>query len=195
VLRGCRWQFTLFLLAALSLAAGLVWRDFLRSDPEQGDSDPPPATTAAIATPDTGPVDAPVIGEMDGAVDIPAFREGLVGSLAHLNPLLAAPGSLEAQVGGLIYEGLTGLNSQGEPVPELAAGLSVTTSGLEYVVTLRDDVLWLPVSAIRQFSGRNFIVVQNEGLQRRVDVRLGLEGDGRVEILEGAEENQTVIGP
>ena len=59
----------------------------------------------------------------------------------------------------------------------------------------RDDVLWLPASAIRQFSGRNFIVVQNEGIQRRVDVRLGLEGDGRVEILEGAEENQTVIGP
>ena len=59
----------------------------------------------------------------------------------------------------------------------------------------RDDVLWLPSSAIRQFSGRNFIVVQNEGVQQRVDVRLGLEGDGRVEILEGAEEKQTVIGP
>ena len=58
-----------------------------------------------------------------------------------------------------------------------------------------DDVLWLPQSAIRQFSGRNFIVVQNEGIQQRVDVRLGLEGDGRVEILEGAEEEQTVIGP
>ncbi len=63
------------------------------------------------------------------------------------------------------------------------------------VVEERGDVLWLPISAIRQFSGRNFIVVQNEGVQRRVDVRLGLEGGGRVEILEGAEENQTVIGP
>ncbi len=63
------------------------------------------------------------------------------------------------------------------------------------VIEERDDVLWLPQSAIRQFSGRNFIVVQNEGLQQRVDVRLGLEGDGRVEILEGADEGQTVIGP
>ncbi len=59
----------------------------------------------------------------------------------------------------------------------------------------RDGVLWLPQSAIRQFSGRDFIVVQNEGVQQRVDVRLGLQGDGRVEILEGAEEGQTVIGP
>ena len=68
---------------------------------------------------------------------------------------------------------------------------------MEFTVKIeeRDGVLWLPISAIRQFSGRNFIVVQNEGVQRRVDVRLGLEGDGRVEILEGAEENQTVIGP
>ncbi|MCY3832496.1 MAG: efflux RND transporter periplasmic adaptor subunit [Chloroflexi bacterium] len=63
------------------------------------------------------------------------------------------------------------------------------------VIEERDDVLWLPSSAIRQFSGRNFIVVQQEGIQRRVDVRLGLEGDGRVEILEGAEAGQTVIGP
>lgn len=63
------------------------------------------------------------------------------------------------------------------------------------VIEERDGVLWLPQSAIRQFSGRNFIVVQNEGLQQRVDVRLGLEGDGRVEILEGADEGQTVIGP
>jgi len=63
------------------------------------------------------------------------------------------------------------------------------------VIEERDDVLWLPQSAIRQFSGRNFIVVRNEGVQQRVDVRLGLEGDGRVEILEGADEGQTVIGP
>ena len=68
---------------------------------------------------------------------------------------------------------------------------------MNYTVLIeeREDVLWLPSSAIRQFSGRNFIVVQNEGVQQRVDVRLGLEGDGRVEITEGAEENQTVIGP
>ena len=142
MLRGCRWQLALFLLAALSLAGGLVWREFLRSGSDEGGEDSPPASAAAIATAGTVTVAAPVADETDGQVDIPAFREGLVGSLAQLNPLLAAPGSLEAQVGGLVFEGLTGLNSQGEPVPELAASVAVTTSGLEYVVTLRDDVLW-----------------------------------------------------
>jgi multidrug efflux pump subunit AcrA (membrane-fusion protein) len=58
----------------------------------------------------------------------------------------------------------------------------------------REDVLWLPTSAIRQFSGRHFVVIQNDSVQQRVDVKLGLEGDNRVEILEGVEENQTVIG-
>jgi len=63
------------------------------------------------------------------------------------------------------------------------------------VIDTREDVLVLPTSAIRTFSGREFIVVQNEGVQQRVDVRLGLEGGGMVEILKGAEENQVVIGP
>ncbi len=68
---------------------------------------------------------------------------------------------------------------------------------MAFTVTIeeREDVLWLPSSAIRQFSGRDFVVVQRDSLQQRVDVRLGLEGGGRVEILEGLEENQTVIGP
>ena len=63
------------------------------------------------------------------------------------------------------------------------------------VIDSREDVLWLPTSAIRVFGGRTFVVVQNEGVQQRVDVRLGLQGDGRVEIVEGLEENLTVVGP
>ena len=63
------------------------------------------------------------------------------------------------------------------------------------VIDTREAVLVLPESAIRTFSGREFIVVQNEGVQQRVDVRLGLSGGGMVEILQGAEENQVVIGP
>jgi multidrug efflux pump subunit AcrA (membrane-fusion protein) len=66
---------------------------------------------------------------------------------------------------------------------------------LTVTIEERQGVLWLPPSAIRQFSGRNFVVIQNDSVQQRVDVRLGLEGNDRVEILEGLEEAQTVIGP
>ncbi len=58
----------------------------------------------------------------------------------------------------------------------------------------KDDVLWLPPAAIRTFQGRTFVVVEEDGVQRRVDVRLGIESDDRVEILEGLEAGQTVIG-
>jgi multidrug efflux pump subunit AcrA (membrane-fusion protein) len=58
----------------------------------------------------------------------------------------------------------------------------------------KEDVLWLPPVAIRSFQGRDFVVIQDGDVQPRVDVRLGLEGEERVEILEGVEEGQVVVG-
>ena len=59
----------------------------------------------------------------------------------------------------------------------------------------KDDVLWLPPEAVRTFQGRDFVVVQDGDTQRRVVVRLGLETQDQIEILEGVEEGQVVIGP
>ncbi|MFM7173926.1 MAG: efflux RND transporter periplasmic adaptor subunit [Caldilinea sp.] len=56
-------------------------------------------------------------------------------------------------------------------------------------------VLWLPPQAIRNFSGRLFAVVQDGDVQRRVDVRIGVEAADRVEVLEGIEEGQVIVGP
>lgn len=61
------------------------------------------------------------------------------------------------------------------------------------VLEEKDDVLWLPPAAIRTFQGRTFVVVEENGVQRRVDVRLGIQSDERVEILEGLEAGQIVI--
>jgi len=63
------------------------------------------------------------------------------------------------------------------------------------VLQNKEDVLWIPPQAIRVFEGRRFVVIQDGDLQRRVDVRLGVEGEGRVEILEGLEEGQIIVGP
>ena len=59
----------------------------------------------------------------------------------------------------------------------------------------KDDVLWLPPAAVRSFQGRNFVVIQDGDDQRRADVRLGLESEERIEIVEGVEEGQVVVGP
>ena len=66
---------------------------------------------------------------------------------------------------------------------------------LELIVAQNDDALWLPPAAVRDFQGRNFVVIQEGDTQRRVDVQLGIEGDGRTEILEGVTEGDTVVGP
>lgn len=56
-------------------------------------------------------------------------------------------------------------------------------------------VLWLPPQAIRSFEGRTFVVVSTDGLPKRVDVKLGIENEEKVEILSGLEEGQTIIAP
>ncbi len=58
----------------------------------------------------------------------------------------------------------------------------------------REGVLWLPPAAIRRFQGRDFVVMRDGDVQRSADVRLGLESEERVEILEGVEEGQVVVG-
>ncbi len=63
------------------------------------------------------------------------------------------------------------------------------------ILESKKGVLWLPPLAIRTFEGRNFVVVKTDGLPRRVDVKLGIKNDEKVEILDGVQEGQTVVAP
>jgi RND family efflux transporter MFP subunit len=63
------------------------------------------------------------------------------------------------------------------------------------ILEQKDNVLWLPPQAIRTFEGRKFVVIQEGEYQARVDVKIGIEAEDRVEILEGLDEGQIVIGP
>jgi multidrug efflux pump subunit AcrA (membrane-fusion protein) len=66
---------------------------------------------------------------------------------------------------------------------------------IEVVLQQKDDALWLPPQAVRKFEGRRFVVVQEGEIQRRVDVKIGIESVDRVEIEEGLTEGQIVIAP
>lgn len=57
-----------------------------------------------------------------------------------------------------------------------------------------EDTLWLPPAAIRTFEGRRFVMVKEEDRLRKVDVKLGIEGEDRVEILTGLEEGWIIEG-
>ena len=61
-------------------------------------------------------------------------------------------------------------------------------------IDTRENVLWLPPAALRQFQGESFVFVETNGVQRRVNVTLGVQSADRFELLSGLEEGQTVVG-
>lgn len=63
------------------------------------------------------------------------------------------------------------------------------------VLQKKEKVLWLPPQAVRTFEGRRFVVIQDGQGQRRVDVKVGLQNNDRLEILEGLIEGQVVLSP
>ncbi len=75
--------------------------------------------------------------------------------------------------------------------PLLVAGEFVN---IEVVAAVQEDTLVLPNAAVRRFGGRTFVVVQDGERQRRVDIRIGLESQGMVEVLEGLNEGDIVVG-
>jgi len=79
------------------------------------------------------------------------------------------------------------------PAPEAKFELG-DLARITVVLERKGDALWLPPQAIRTFEGRKFVVVQEGEAQMRVDVKVGIESEDRVEILEGLTEGQVVIG-
>jgi multidrug efflux pump subunit AcrA (membrane-fusion protein) len=63
------------------------------------------------------------------------------------------------------------------------------------VLQKKENVLWLPPQAVRTFEGRRFVVIQDDQGQRRVDVKVGLLNNDRLEIVEGLSEGQVVLSP
>ena len=78
-----------------------------------------------------------------------------------------------------------------DPSVKLTLGDAAT---ILVTINSRTDVLWLPPAAIRTFQDQDFVFVESGGVQRRVNVPVGLRSAERVEIVSGLEEGQTVVG-
>jgi multidrug efflux pump subunit AcrA (membrane-fusion protein) len=81
---------------------------------------------------------------------------------------------------------------QGEPDVAIEAGSTVVRVSI--ILERKEGVLWLPPEAIRQFERGRFVIVRDGDRDRRQPVKLGIETDGRVEILEGVVEGDIVVG-
>lgn len=74
-------------------------------------------------------------------VDTTTLIEASVGEPELVNPLLAQTDSDRA-LSGLVFSGLTRLDEFGQPTPDLAESWQVSSDGLTYIFTLRQDVTW-----------------------------------------------------
>ena len=145
--------------------------------------------------------------EYDITADLPAgqmdlLEEGMVGQVT----LSRAPGQVfDATIQTLPYPYGTGGGSvQVEDMDQRThvvlvnpAELDLRVGDLVKVTVMVEqslDTLWLPPAAIRTFEGRKFVMVRIEDKLRKVDVKLGIEGEDRIEILDGLEEGQIVEG-
>jgi RND family efflux transporter MFP subunit len=152
------------------------------------------------------------VGDL-GALELSASvatrqMEDLIEGMPVTCTSIAHPGAeIEGHIRRLPYPygGGGGLTQEGQDEDEsvrVALETTLDASDIELgdmlratvVLERKEGVLWLPPEAIRTFEGRDFVVVQEGEGQRRVDVELGVEGDDRVEIQEGLEEGQVVIG-
>ncbi len=157
MLHGLRWQFIALVMACLLFVVSLT----TRTTPEITSPQPPEVAVSPTEeiTPETLPPTAVSADEVEGVIESPpvtagrevvTFREGLVGSVQRLNPLLGGLNPVDQDITSVIFEGLIRNNVYGEPLPGLAESWVISSDGLEYVMRLREDVLWqdgVPFSA------------------------------------------------
>jgi len=55
------------------------------------------------------------------------------------------------------------------------------------------DVLYIPVSSLHRYEGRNFVYVLEDGVRTVRDVVPGFEGEGHIEIISGLSEGELII--
>jgi len=63
------------------------------------------------------------------------------------------------------------------------------------IIERRDNVLSIPLAALRKQNSRNYVLVSHEdGSKGEVDVEVGVQTSTDVEIIKGLEEGQKVVG-
>ncbi|MBZ0283512.1 MAG: hypothetical protein K8L97_22440 [Anaerolineae bacterium] len=141
MLRGFRWQILVLVMAVVLFAASLLSRQ--DSTPQ-----PTPVPTAETTSIPDSPTQIPLPTSLPGVIppsslsETPTYREALVGNIQRLNPLFANLNPVDRDISSLIFEGLTRIDAYGQPVPGLAKSWIISSDALEYIVQLREDVLW-----------------------------------------------------
>lgn len=64
---------------------------------------------------------------------------------------------------------------------------------VEIIVAQKNEVLTIPFKAIKTKTGKTYVQIIENNKIKEVEIKLGMESDSKVEVIEGLEENQKVI--
>ena len=70
------------------------------------------------------------------------YVEGVAGEPRRINPLYAPLNGPDADLAALLFNGLTRIDGDGTPIPDLAERWEVTADGLTYTFHLRPNAFW-----------------------------------------------------
>jgi peptide/nickel transport system substrate-binding protein len=152
MLRGFRWQMVAFVMAIILFLIGFAYRNSVQPTPQ-----PTQTPTVTIPNTESPPTltpeptqqefptpfpETPIPKNSTSESASPVYREGMIGNVQRLNPIFAHLNPVDNDITSLIFEGLITTNDFGEPILNLASDYVISNDGLEYVFTLRTDILW-----------------------------------------------------
>ncbi len=82
------------------------------------------------------------LGESKGDKATTRYTEAEVGAPSRANPLFAYAGDVDRDLVSLVFSGLTRLDADGKPEPDLAESWDVSDDGLTVTFHLRTNVTW-----------------------------------------------------
>ncbi len=127
---------------------------------------------------------AAIAPDQEVAIEIDALPDQtLAGKVARV-----APSSNTLATGGVTYSVRIDID---DPDVPLRVGMSATAT---IIASTREDVLLIPNRAVQveRESGRTFVERLTGDEPQKVEVRLGLRDDARVEVREGLDEGDTL---
>ncbi|MFH1937992.1 MAG: efflux RND transporter periplasmic adaptor subunit [Patescibacteria group bacterium] len=118
---------------------------------------------------------------IDMTLDALGPDEKFTGQIVKIDPA-------ETIVSGVIYYKTTSIFDVEDE--RIKSGMTVN---LDIETDKKENILYLPYYSIKEIDGRKYVIVMEDGKREEKTITIGLEGETRVEILSGLEENQEVI--
>lgn len=136
-------------------------------------------------------------GELEIVAELQADQIILLSPGQRVDVRLTGGGRLNGVIRSLPFLGPTSRDRLVRITVDNPAGLeSGALARVSAELSRAENALWVPPQAVRSFRGRAYVVVQDPpGGQRRVDVKVGVEGNDRTELIDGVSEGEVVVSP